>query len=110
LHSTAPATGNIADYTNCRIRKVTIATGIISTVQATEPAVIPRMELAATSAELNGPNSVAIDSSGKHLYRGHYTNNRLRKVTISTGFISTVAGYWNSRLPPAMGPRRRAQS
>jgi sugar lactone lactonase YvrE len=44
----------------------------------------------ATSAELNTPNGVAVDSDG-NIYISD-ANNRIRKVTISTGFISTIAG------------------
>src|ERR1700733_2883779 len=81
----------IADYTNCRIRKVTIATGDISTVAGNGTCGYSADGIAATSAELNGPNSVAIDSSG-NIYIADFTNNRIRKVTTSSGYISTVAG------------------
>jgi hypothetical protein len=46
---------------------------------------------AATSAELNWPVGVAVDSSG-NLYIGDYSNSRIRMVSASTGDISTVAG------------------
>jgi len=45
--------------------------------------------IAATSAFLNTPYGVAVDSSGS-LYIGDSTNNRVRKVT--SGIISTYAG------------------
>ncbi len=53
----------IADYNNCRIRKVTVSTGIITTIAGLGygdsgdggPA---------TSAYFNLPNGVAVDSSG----------------------------------------------
>ncbi len=46
---------------------------------------------AATNAELNVPRSVAVDSAG-NIYIADTRNNRIRKVTASTGIISTVAG------------------
>jgi len=46
---------------------------------------------AATNAKLNNPIQVALDSSG-NLYIADSTNNRIRKVTNSTGKISTIAG------------------
>ncbi|MBT9333387.1 chitobiase/beta-hexosaminidase C-terminal domain-containing protein [Paracidobacterium acidisoli] len=46
---------------------------------------------AATGAELGYPWAVALDSSG-NVYIGDSNNNRIRKVTASTGIISTVAG------------------
>jgi len=46
---------------------------------------------AARSAELSGPSGVAVDSNG-NLYIADTGNNVIRKVTASTGYISTVAG------------------
>jgi NHL repeat-containing protein len=46
---------------------------------------------AATSAELNGPGGVTVDSAG-NLYIPDLNNDRIRKVAASTGTISTVAG------------------
>ena len=46
---------------------------------------------AATSATMAYPEGVAIDSSG-NVYIADYDNDRIRKVTISTGIITTVAG------------------
>ena len=46
---------------------------------------------AATSADLNAPVAVTVDSSG-NLYIADAGNQRVRKVTASTGKISTVAG------------------
>jgi sugar lactone lactonase YvrE len=81
----------IADYINCRIREVTIATGDISTVAGNGTCGYNSDGIAATGAELNNPNSVAIDSSG-NIFIADDTNNRVRKVSASTGYISTVAG------------------
>ncbi len=46
---------------------------------------------AATSATLNGPAGITLDSSG-NVYFADFLNNRVRKITISTGIISTFAG------------------
>jgi trimeric autotransporter adhesin len=46
---------------------------------------------AATSAELNYPEDLALDSAG-NFYIADSSNERIRKVTVSTGDISTVAG------------------
>jgi hypothetical protein len=81
----------IADFINCRIRKVTVATGDISTVAGNGTCGYNSDGILAVNAELNGPNSVAIDSAG-NIYIADDTNNRIRKVTVSTGYISTVAG------------------
>ena len=45
----------------------------------------------ATNAKINYPGGVAVDGSG-NIYVADYSNNRIRKVTASTGIITTVAG------------------
>ena len=45
----------------------------------------------ATSAELESPTGVAVDSGGK-LYIADEANNVIRKVNASNGIIATVAG------------------
>ena len=81
----------IADYYNARIRKVTAATGTISTVAGTGTAAFAGDGGSATAASLNGPNDVAVDAAG-NLYIADELSNRIRKVTADTGYISTVAG------------------
>ena len=46
---------------------------------------------AATSAQLNSPTGVAVDSSG-NVYIADSGNDRIRKVAVSTGIITTFAG------------------
>ena len=57
----------IADYYNQRIRKVTVSTGIISTIAGTGSASYSGDNGAATSATLYNPEGVALDSSGRIL-------------------------------------------
>lgn len=87
------ADGNvfIADRNNNRIRKVTAATGIISTYAGTGATSFLYDNNAANTAALNAPASVAIDGSG-NIYIADKSNNRIRKVTASTGIITTIAG------------------
>lgn len=75
------------------IRKVTVSTGIISTVAGTGSSSggYNGDNIQATAATLNYPHDVVLDSYG-NLYISDVFNHRVRKVTISTGVITTIAG------------------
>ena len=81
----------IADSSNHRIRKVDASTGNITTVAGTGTQGSSGDGAAATAARLDEPRGVAVDGSG-NLHIADTSNRRIRKVTASTGFISTVAG------------------
>jgi sugar lactone lactonase YvrE len=90
------ASGNlyIADNFNHRIRKVSAATGIITTVAGSGVAGHSGDGGLATSAELNNPLAMAADASG-NLYIADSANFRIRKVTASTGTIATLVNGGN---------------
>ena len=81
----------IADTGNHRIRKVTASTGNISTAAGTGTTGFSGDGGPATEAQLYWPGGVAVDSAG-NLYIADTANHRIRKVTASTGNISTAAG------------------
>jgi uncharacterized protein (TIGR03437 family) len=87
------AAGNlyIADTFNYRIRKV--SGGAITTVAGNGIPGFSGDNGPATSAQLNSPQGVAIDSAG-NLYIADALDNRIRKV--SAGVITTVAGGGSS--------------
>jgi len=86
----ADSSGNlyIADRKNNRIRQVS-PSGIITTFAGNGQAGFSGDGGAATSAMLNGPLAVTLDSAG-NLYIADTLNNRIRKI--SGGIITTVAG------------------
>jgi len=96
----------IADTLNHRIRKVD-ASGKISTVAGTGTGGYSGDEVTATSAYLNRPKGVAIDSSG-NLYIADTWSQRIRKVDVS-GKISTVAGNGNFGFGGDGGPATSAE-
>ena len=57
----------IADTYNHRIRKVTVSTGIITTIAGTGGYIYSGDNGAATSATLYNPYGVAVDASGRIL-------------------------------------------
>ena len=86
------AAGNlyIVDTGDHRIRKVNSA-GVISTVAGSGAQGFSGDGGAATAAQLNQPRGVALDGAG-NLYIADWANHRIRKVDVSSGNISTVAG------------------
>ena len=87
------AAGNIFidDYGNQRVREVNAATGLISTIAGTGVAGYNGDGIAATSAQLNRPIDVAVDSHD-NVFITDGQNQRVREVSAGTGLISTVAG------------------
>ena len=81
----------IADTDNHRIRRVDAATGNISTVAGDGTEDYGGDGGAARAAKLSSPYDVAVDGDG-NLYIADTNNNRIRKVTASSGNIETVAG------------------
>ncbi|MFN3940502.1 MAG: hypothetical protein ACK4IY_07925, partial [Chitinophagales bacterium] len=87
------AYGNIyiADYLNNRIRKVTIADGIITTVAGTGIYGSNEDSLPALETNLSYAGDVSFDSNGNYYITDHDANC-IRKVNINTGISTIVAG------------------
>ncbi len=97
----------IADCDNARIRKITTSTGIISTVAGTGAVTFSGDGGSATSAGFQSPAGITVDSSG-NMYIGDYGNCRVRKVTVSTGIIFTIAGTGSASYSGDGGPATSA--
>jgi sugar lactone lactonase YvrE/cytoskeletal protein CcmA (bactofilin family) len=89
---TADTAGNIyfAERGNNIIRKISAA-GVITTICGTGTAGYNGDNIAATSAQLNGPADVKLDRSG-NIYITEQLGYRIRRIAASTGLITTVAG------------------
>src|SRR5205823_5916354 len=83
--------GQAGDRINNSIRKVTAATGIISTYAGTGDRGFSGDGGPATAARLLEPEAVALDAAG-NLHIADNGNSRIRKVTAATSIISTYAG------------------
>jgi len=104
------SSGNIyiADTENERIREVNAGTGIISTVAGNGTQGYGGDGGPATSALLNFPEGVAVDSAG-NIYIGDLQNSRLREVKASTGIITAIAGTGIDRDTGDEGPATAAE-
>jgi hypothetical protein len=92
----------IADSNNNRVRKVTSSNGVITTIAGNDSAGVFGEAGPATSASLNLPIGVAVDGAG-NVYIGDLENDRIRKITMGTGVLNTVAGSGNTLLAGAGG-------
>ncbi len=117
----------IADRYNARVRKVTVSTGIITTIAGSSSGgTYSGDNGAATSATLNDLHAVTLDSAGKlffqelfvllthslthlgNVYIADTNNQRVRKVTISTGIITLIAGTGTASYSGDNGPATSA--
>ncbi len=85
----------IVDGQNCRIRFLNAATHLISTAVGNGDCGFGGDGGPATMARISYPSSVAFDSAGNLYFADTEDNNRIRKVVLSTGVITTVAGNGN---------------
>jgi sugar lactone lactonase YvrE len=81
----------IADTHNHRIRRITFSTGIITTIAGGTTSGFGGDSGLASAAHLNLPTALSLDAAG-NLYIADSANHRIRKITLATGIITTVAG------------------
>jgi sugar lactone lactonase YvrE len=81
----------LTDRMNNRVRKINWKTGIITTIAGNGTLGYSGDGGPATAAELASPFGLNLDKTG-NVYVADGSNNRLRKINVSTGIISTVAG------------------
>ena len=98
------ASGNeyVADLGNHVVRKIDTS-GVITTVAGTGTSGFSGDGGLATSAELNQPFGLVLDSSG-HLYIADQGENRIRVVDLATGIISEFAGNGSTNGAGDVGP------
>lgn len=86
----------IADTGNNRVRMITAATGLMSTIAGGGSGCGGQTDTVgdgcpATSAIFNSPQGVTVDGSG-NIYIADTSNHRIRAIPAGSGTISTVAG------------------
>ncbi len=96
----------ISDAHNNRIRRVNLATAVITTVVGNGTAGFSGDSSAATAGKINNPYGVCLDTSG-NLYITDNLNYRIRKIATS-GTIYTYAGNGTSGIAGDGGPATAA--
>jgi len=96
----------IADFDNAVIRRVDAATGIITTIAGTGVAGYSGDGGLAANAQIDRPSALAVNAAGD-LFFFDLGNSVLRKVSVSDGLITTVAGNgirgYSGDKGPALG-------
>lgn len=85
------------------VRRVDADTGMIQLVAGSGLGGFAGDDGPATSAKLQRPHSIALDNDG-HLYICDIGNHRIRRVTLSTGVITTFAGTGERKPTPDGAP------
>jgi hypothetical protein len=91
IRITGDSFGNVYYIDDCRIRKVTASSKLVSTVVGSTSCGYNGENTAALSTQLSYPNALWFDTTG-NLIIGDYWNYRIRKWTVSTGLVTTIAG------------------
>jgi len=98
----------IAEVEGHRVRKVSAATGIISTIAGTGTPGYSGDGGSATRAQLRAPGDVVLDNAG-NVYIADRDNHRVRKLDAGTSIITTIAGTGILGYSGDGGPATSAQ-
>ncbi len=97
----------VADSAAHRIRKIDVQGNLISTIAGTGNPGFSGDGGPASAATLNSPFGLAVDDDD-NLYVADSGNNRIRKLDIASGIITTVAGSGKSSFGGDGGPATNA--
>ena len=86
----------VTDWGNQKIRKIVIATGVVSNLTGVANArgTVGAVDGAPATATFNYPWGITTD--GANLYVADYLNNKIRKIVIATGVVSSFTGGANT--------------
>ncbi|MBI5236170.1 MAG: hypothetical protein HY886_07980 [Deltaproteobacteria bacterium] len=82
----------VADTSNSTIRKIVIATGVVTTFAGTV-GTSGSTDGTGTAAQFSYPDNITTD--GTNLYVADTGNHRIRKIVISSAVVTTLAGAGN---------------
>jgi len=80
----------VTDATANNIRKIVIATGVVTTLAGSTTGASGILDATGTAARFNFPNGITTD--GINLYVADTDSHTIRKIVISTGKVTTLAG------------------
>jgi DNA-binding beta-propeller fold protein YncE len=89
----------LSDAWNCRVRKIDGKTGTITTFAGTGTKGFSGDGGPADKAGFSTVIQIALDPGAKHLYVADIDNKRIRRITLATGIVDTVAGNGKGGKP-----------
>ena len=92
--ATASTNLYVAEYDNHTIRKIDISSGIVTTLAGTAGA-MGSSDDTGSDARFRHPEGITTD--GTNLYVADYGNHMIRKIVISSGVVTTLAGTAGAR-------------
>lgn len=97
------ATGHlyVSDWGNNRIRVIDAATGVVSTLAGSGAS--SHIDGDGITAGFDSPTGIAIDHAGSCLYISDSNSHRIRRVTLGSGDVITVAGFGLGKLENGHG-------
>lgn len=90
----------VTDVNNHNIRRIAIATGVVSTFAGTT-GIAGATDAIGTAASFTLPAGITND--GTNLYVTEWGNNKIRKIVIATGVVTTLAGSGTTGAVDATG-------
>src|SRR5215831_17668984 len=97
----------VADTDNNRIRRINLATGIITTYAGTGGVNYQGDGLPAAQADIGGPISIAVDAAG-NLFVGSTGARRVLRIDAVSTIVTTVAGNGATSMSGDGGPATAA--
>jgi len=94
----------ISDAGNNRIRKIVISTGVVTTLAGSTTA--GSIDGTGSAARFSNPSGIGYDGVG-NLYVADYGNHKIRKVVLSTGVVTTIAGSTTAGFNNGIGVAAR---
>jgi sugar lactone lactonase YvrE len=86
----------VGDYGNYKIRKIVIATGVVSSMTGVANTAGVRGAVDGASAMATFSSPLGITTDGNSLYVADTFNDKIRKIVITTGMVSSLTGIANT--------------
>ncbi|EOD12245.1 hypothetical protein EMIHUDRAFT_44143, partial [Emiliania huxleyi CCMP1516] len=91
----------VADFTGHKIRRVEVATGAVTTLAG--GGTMGSADGVGDAAQFYNPSGIAISPDGGALFVADYGNDKIRRVEVATGAVTTIAGSGTSGSADGVG-------